>query len=89
MEMIGIIQCLSRGDTELDLLALRILFFRIVEIIRRDQPQPILFCQRRQYRTHIRFFRDAMILQLEEIVLLPERIDVVADHLSGFIHVAV
>ena len=87
--MIGIIQCLSRGDAKLDLLALRILFFRIVEIIRRDQTQPILFCQRRQHRTHIRFFRDAVILQLKEIVLFPEGIDVVPDHLPRLIHVTV
>ena len=87
--MVRIIQRLSRRDAELDLLTLRILFFRIVEIIRRDQSQPILFCQRRQHWTHIRFFRDAVILQLEEIVLLPEGVDVVPDHLPRLIHIAV
>ena len=63
-EMIRIVQRISCGNAKLDFLAPGVFLLGVVEIIGRHQPQAILLRQRRQDRPHLRFFRQAMVLQL-------------------------
>ena len=60
-----------------------------MEIIGSHQAQPILLCQRRQSGTASRFFRQLVILQFDEIIVLPESVNVELNHLPGFVHVVI
>ncbi len=87
-EMIRVIQIFPRGNTKLDLLRRRILPPDIMEILRRHKPDPVLRRQPRQLRPHRRFLRQPVILQLDEIILLPERIPIKFDHAPRFIYIS-
>ncbi len=63
-EMVRIVQRISCGYAKLDFLASGVFLLGVVEIIGRHQPQAILFRQGRQDRPHLRFLRQAMVLQL-------------------------
>ena len=89
VEMVGIIQGLSRGNTELDFLASGVFLLRIVEIVGGHEAEAVFLRQLRQHRPHRRFFREAMVLELDEIIILSEGVDIELNHLPGFIHVPV
>ena len=87
-EMIRIVQIFSRGNTKLDLLRRRIFPPDIVKILRRHEPDAVLLRQTRQLRPHRRFFREPVILELDEIILLPERIAIKFDYAARLIQVS-
>ena len=89
MEMIRIIQRLSRGNAKLDFLASWIFLFRIMEIVCRNQPKSVFFGKTCQYRTDSRFFRKTVVLDFKEVVILAKRIDVEFNDLPCLIHIAI
>ena len=89
MEMVGIIQRFPCRNTELDFLAPCIFLPGVVEIVGGHQAKAILPGQRCQHRTHRRFFRKTVILELDEIIVLPESIHIELDHLPGLLHIMV
>ena len=69
---VGIVDCLSHLDAEQDVVELAVLAVHVVQVVRRHEADAVFLRERDEPLVRLALLRQAMVLDLEEIVLLAE-----------------